>query len=77
MLVILKIPVIYLCAVVWWAIRAKPRPLEPAFRAIAAETDPRPSRRFLRIRQRGPRRGPHGSPSRGYRTRAARARVPL
>lgn len=30
MLVILKIPVVYLCAVVWWAIRAEPRPLEGA-----------------------------------------------
>jgi hypothetical protein len=30
MLVILKIPVIYLCAVVWWAIRAEPRPPEGA-----------------------------------------------
>jgi hypothetical protein len=30
MLVILKIPVIYLCAVVWWAVRAEPRPLEGA-----------------------------------------------
>jgi hypothetical protein len=26
MLVILKIPVLYLCAVVWWAIRAEPLP---------------------------------------------------
>ena len=25
MLVVLKIPVVYLCAVVWWAIRAEPR----------------------------------------------------
>ena len=30
MLVILKIPVVYLCAVVWWAIKAEPRPLEGA-----------------------------------------------
>jgi hypothetical protein len=30
MLVVLKIPVVYLCAVVWWAIRAEPRPLEGA-----------------------------------------------
>lgn len=26
MLVVLKIPVVYLAAVVWWAIRAEPRP---------------------------------------------------
>ncbi len=30
MLVILKIPVVYLCAVVWWAVRAEPRPAEGA-----------------------------------------------
>lgn len=30
MLVILKIPVVYLCLVVWWAIRAEPRPAEGA-----------------------------------------------
>ena len=32
MLVILKIPVVYLCWVVWWAIRAEPQPLEGAGR---------------------------------------------
>jgi hypothetical protein len=35
MLVILKIPVVYLCAVVWWAIRAEPQPLEGAGRPVA------------------------------------------
>ena len=30
MLVILKIPVVYLCWVVWWAVRAVPEPLEGA-----------------------------------------------
>jgi hypothetical protein len=30
MMLILKIPVFYLCAVVWWAIKAEPRPLEGA-----------------------------------------------
>ena len=28
MLVILKIPVVYLCAIVWWAIRAEPGPVD-------------------------------------------------
>ena len=32
MLVILKIPVVYLCWVVWWAVRAEPTPLEGAGR---------------------------------------------
>ncbi len=26
MLVVLKIPMVYLCAVVWWAVRSEPRP---------------------------------------------------
>ncbi|MDF2751219.1 MAG: hypothetical protein K0T00_2395, partial [Gaiellaceae bacterium] len=30
MLVVLKIPVVYLCAVVWWAIKAEPEPLQGA-----------------------------------------------
>lgn len=32
MLVVLKIPVVYLCWVVWWAVRAEPKPLEGAGR---------------------------------------------
>jgi hypothetical protein len=71
MLVILKIPVIYLCLVVWWAIRAKPEPLEPALRPVASEFDPRPGWRLTRRRPSGPRRGPRGVPSRGYRRQTA------
>jgi hypothetical protein len=74
MLVILKIPVVYLCLVVWWAIRAKPAPLEPALRLASSEIGPRPGWRLLR-RPRGPHRGPHGAPGRGYRPRVARARA--
>ncbi len=40
MLVILKIPVVYLCAVVWWAIRAEPRPLEGAARLVSLAPEP-------------------------------------
>ena len=41
MLVILKIPVLYLCAVVWWAIRAEPpRPLAGV--AVRASLDQPP-----------------------------------
>ena len=40
MLVILKIPVVYLCAVVWWAIRAEPRPLEGAARLAPLDLPP-------------------------------------
>jgi hypothetical protein len=74
MLVILKIPVIYLCAVVWWAVRAKPAPLEPAHRLVTVEIDPRPGWRYPRG-PRGRRRGPHGAPARGYQRQAARASV--
>ena len=59
MLVILKIPVVYLCAVVWWAIRAEPRPLEGAGRAVAPSLGPsRPSAtggaRRAHVLRRGP-----------------------
>jgi len=74
MLVILKIPVIYLCLVIWWAVRAKPEPLEPALLPVAVELDPRPGRRFSRSPRR-PRRGPHGAPDRGYRQVARAAKV--
>ncbi len=40
MLVILKIPVVYLCAVVWWAIRAEPRPLEGAAKLAPLDLPP-------------------------------------
>jgi hypothetical protein len=78
MLVVLKLPVLYLCAVVWWAIRAEPRPLEGAGRAVEP-VGPRPGddRRRRPRRPRGSRVGPHGSPVRGYPRAglAARARV--
>jgi hypothetical protein len=38
MLIVLKIPVVYLCAVVWWAIKAEPLPLEGA--GIVAPLEP-------------------------------------
>ena len=74
MLVILKIPVIYVCLVVWWAVRAKPAPFEPALKPVAAEPDPRPGWSYSRVRPRRPGRGPHGAPGRGY-TRVARAKA--
>ncbi len=40
MLVILKIPVVYLCAVVWWAIKAEPRPLEGAGQVARLQPTP-------------------------------------
>jgi hypothetical protein len=65
MLVILKIPIIYLCCVVYWAIKAEPRPSEGAARLASVDPDqPTPWHRRLR-RPRFPIR-PHGSPSRTY-----------
>jgi hypothetical protein len=40
MLVILKIPVVYLCAVVWWAIRAEPEPPEGSPSLVPAPLEP-------------------------------------
>lgn len=60
MLVILKIPVVYLCLVVWWAVRAEPRPAEGAVNP-ARLPDPEPcpwSARRGRPRRSTPRGGP-------------------
>jgi hypothetical protein len=77
MLVILKIPIVYLCAVIWWAIRAEPFLDEGTPGSGGNEPlDPRPWWRPPR-RRRSP--GPHGMPPRSARTPArptfARGRV--
>jgi hypothetical protein len=74
MLVILKIPVVYLCAVVWWAIKAEP---EVEGGGAADDTAPEPWRPWHSWRRAGsrPRRGgPHGAPVRSY-ARAAGVRA--
>jgi hypothetical protein len=76
---LMKIPIVYLCAVVWWAVKAEPRPEEGA--ALLAEVEPEPPPRFFgryRSRPRRPRNGPHGSPVRRPHPRVAatRAEVP-
>ncbi len=38
MLVILKIPIVYLCAVIWWAIKAEPSPPDLAEQALVVDT---------------------------------------
>jgi hypothetical protein len=75
MMVILKIPVIYLACVVWWAVRGERRPLEPAVTAVVLdpEIEPRPGRWRSHVRRRPPRGGPHDSPRRTGVRRAARA----
>jgi hypothetical protein len=71
MMLILKIPIVYLCLVVWWAVRAEPKPPEPALLpAELPEPEPRPPWRPRRSRR--PRPGPHGSPALA-RGRAGRA----
>jgi hypothetical protein len=70
MLVILKIPIVYLCLVVWWAIRAEPRPLEGA--ALPARLPESPRRPWHR---RPTRPRPRGGPSRSYARRSPTRRV--
>ena len=70
-MVIMKIPILYLCWVVYWALKSEPRPEEPAAVVNAAVGgDPPPWRPG-----RHPRRpGPHGRPTRSY-ARTGRATV--
>jgi hypothetical protein len=72
LLLILKIPLVYLCFVIWWAIKAEPappEPMEPSLVTVPPDPDPRSGWRFLRRRTRPkqPRRGPHGPPQRVHR----------
>ena len=73
LMVIMKIPILYLCWVVYWAIKAEPRPEQPAaVVAVDDGADPAP----WRPRYRSRRPGPHGRPTRGYaRTRRAPVRT--
>ena len=73
LMVIMKIPIIYLCWVVYWAIKSEPRPEEPAALVAAGDdADPTP----WRPRSHPRRPGPHGRPSRRYaRTRRTTVRA--
>jgi hypothetical protein len=75
LLIVLKIPIVYLCLVVWWAIRAEPSPEEGA--ALVARVDPTdpPACDWRRHVSRRPRRGgPQRNPGRPpARTAFARA----
>ena len=69
MLVLLKIPIVYLCMVVWWAIRAEPREDEPTVAARVTDTPSSPAPDRPRI--------PHGTRPDPRRRGARRsARVP-
>ena len=65
LMVLMKIPIVYLIAVVWWAVKAEPRPEEGAARVATIPPD-LPPRFFGRedLRPRRPRNGPHGGPVR-------------
>ena len=72
-MVIMKIPILYLCWVVWWAIKAEPRDDESAAVTVALPDSPEPSLGWTSRRRRRPRPArPHGGPTRVYR-RTARA----
>jgi hypothetical protein len=73
LMVILKIPIVYLCTVVYYAVKAEPRGEEGA--AVTARIGPEDSGPGWRRRPRHDPRRPHGGPARTYpRTaRAARA----
>ena len=77
LMVILKIPIVYLCVVVWYAIKAKPDPGLGDTPGVRGDVDdPGPGGGRRRRRRLGPRR-PHGGPVRAYprtpRTALARA----
>ena len=74
LMVIMKIPIVYLCWVVWWAIKAEPRhPEGAALTAAVPPGSPGPDSgwRPHRARRQRPTR-PHGGPTRVYE-RTARA----
>src|SRR2546430_17415714 len=71
LMAIMKIPILYLCWVVYWALKSEPRPEQPAVLAAPPDgSDPR----AWHVRPRPRRPGPHGRPARAY-ARAARPRV--
>jgi hypothetical protein len=71
LMVIMKIPIVYLCWVVYWAIKSEPRPEQPALLAVPSDgSDPPP----WRPRRRPRKPGPHGRPARAY-SRSRRAVV--
>ncbi len=66
-MVVLKIPIVYLCVVIYHAIKAEPHKGEPQpVRVRISPYDPRPG--FGRARPRSSRRPwrPHGGPTRAY-----------
>ena len=72
LMVILKIPIVYLCYVVWYAIKAEPRGRGGAAGVRVIPDSPPPTLDPLRRRSRRRPPRPHGGPTRVY-ARTARA----
>ena len=67
LMLVLKLPILYLIGVVWWAVRAEPRPAEPAPLLVRTTDDPQPFHG-----RPGPRRSRRGGPhDRGREPRRA------
>jgi len=77
LMVILKIPIVYLCGVIWYAIKAKPLPGAGAGITAKVGPDPEPTGWSRPSLRRFGRPSHHGGPTRTYprtpRTAAARA----
>ena len=71
LMLIMKIPILYLCWVVYWAIKSEPRRDEPATARVRNDDDGPPG---WRPRPRARRPGPHGRPTKTY-ARGRRAAV--
>jgi len=74
LMLILKLPIAYLVGVVWYAIKAEPKPEEPAI--VPAENRPGPQTPESAARVPSRRGRPHGRPPRrpaGPRTASAHA----
>jgi hypothetical protein len=68
MMLILKIPIVYLCLVVYWAVKAEPEPPEHAVvRHELPDPGPDPRQWPRTPGRRGPHSRPHGSPTRRYK----------
>jgi hypothetical protein len=77
-LIALKIPIVYLCYVVWWAVKDPPVPGEDPAGAGFEAGPPGPESGSSwwkqRLPGRRPRHGPHGSPVRRPQTAVTRVR---
>lgn len=73
LMLIMKIPIFYLCWVVYWAVKAEPQHEEPVAVTVPSDDGP-PSAWHPRTHPRRP--GPHGRPTRTYaRTRRPTVRT--